>query len=152
MTPSERGVRVTWYLTPGKYCCRLQGSLFSFNTYKPYFPNWVQNLPEGQCHNCKFCVPLSFPLLEKQGIIDVAFKQNMFGFQWVHETVLFPLVGRIVSVNLVILSPGCTLESPGELTRLTTIPRISGRDLIELVMVRPWHQYFLKAPWGDRNV
>ena len=53
---------------------------------------------------------------------------------------------------MVVLSPSSTLESPGELTRLTTIPKISGGDLIELVMVRPGINIFLKAPWGDKNV
>ena len=46
------------------------------------FPNWVQNLPEGQCHKCRFWVPLSFPLFGKAGhhrfsfkIIYLVFKQ-----------------------------------------------------------------------------
>lgn len=50
----------------------------------------------------------------------------------------------IVSINPVVLSTGCTLESPGIL-RVTTISRIFGRDLIELVVVASWHQYFSKS-------
>lgn len=56
----------------------------------------------------------------------------------------FSCLAEGVSSNKLVLSPGYTLESPGELIRLTTIPRISGGELIKLVMVRPWHQYFKK--------
>lgn len=112
------------------------------------FPNGVQNSPESQCYNCTFCDPVSFPSLEKQDSIDKALKQ----YTKSSGNCMFPLVGWVVSINPVVLSPGCILESPGDLIRLTTVSRISEGDLIELVMVRPWHQYFLKAPWGDGNI
>lgn len=112
------------------------------------FLNWVQTLGEGQCHNCNFCVSHSFSLFGKTEHHGHRFKAEyiLFSKSSGNSLCMFPwLLGWIVSINPVVLSPGCTLELPRELTRLTAILRLSGGDMIELVMVELWRQYFSKS-------
>lgn len=113
------------------------------------FPNLGPEFAWGLCYTVDSVYHFD-PLFRKAEQHRCSFKTVYILFLKcsVNSLCMLFLVGWIV---LIVLSPICTLESSGDLTRLTIL-RISEGDVIVLVIVRPWHQYFLKAPWGGKNV